>query len=317
MTAVNERVQRQTPPITMAGLGHLAVVYVVWGSTYLAIRIAVREGTGFPPFAMSASRVLLAGAALLAWSWLRGHRVRLRQGEVWTLAGSGLLLWLGGNGMIVWAEQRAESGYSALLVSSTPIWVAAVQAFLERRAPTPFLVLSLLAGLGGVGLLTARSFAAGSAADPTSAAVLVLASVSWGIGSLLQQRRPAAVSPLVSAAYQLLFGGLGTLAVSLLARESWPTPTAEAFAAWFYLVTIGSLLGFTSFVQALHRLPTSIVMTYSYVNPAIAVLLGAIVLGEPITAWTAAGMACVLVGVAGVFRDRYLQRRRPARRIGL
>jgi drug/metabolite transporter (DMT)-like permease len=140
---------------------------------------------------------------------------------------------------------------------------------------------------------------------------LVMAAVTWGAGSILQRRQPVEAPPLVSAAYQLLFGGVGLALVALVAREPLPQPTGEAWLAWGYLVLVGSLLGFTSFVQALHLLPINVAMTYAYVNPVIAVVLGALILHEPITLGTLSGMALVLLGVAGVFRERYPQAGRP------
>src|SRR5579883_2341944 len=296
---------RPARPIPWVGLGYLLVVYVVWGSTYLAIRIAVREGAGFPPFSMAAMRVGAAGSLLLLWAAASGRPVRLGRRDALVLAGAGLLLWVGGNGLVVWAEQRAESSYAALLVASAPVWVALLEAALDRRAPTPLLAASLLVGLGGVGLLAAPALAAGSAVDAASVGALVLAAVTWGLGSVLQRRHAVSVPPLVSAGYQLLFGAAGLAAAALLAHEPLPTPTPEAWAAWGYLVLAGSLLGFTSYVQVLHLLPTSLAMTYAYVNPAIAVLLGALILGEAITPAMLGGMALVLAGVAGVFHDRY------------
>ncbi|HLH21954.1 MAG TPA: EamA family transporter [Chloroflexota bacterium] len=296
---------RPARPIPWVGLGYLLVVYVVWGSTYLAIRIAVREGAGFPPFSMAAMRVGAAGSLLLLWAAASGRPVRLGRRDALVLAGAGLLLWVGGNGLVVWAEQRAESSYAALLVASAPVWVALLEAALDRRAPTPLLAASLLVGLGGVGLLAAPALAAGSAVDAASVGALVLAAVTWGLGSVLQRRHAVSVPPLVSAGYQLLFGAAGLAAAALLAHEPLPTPTPEAWAAWGYLVLAGSLLGFTSYVQVLHLLPTSLAMTYAYVNPAIAVLLGALILGEAITPTMLGGMALVLAGVAGVFHDRY------------
>jgi len=290
-------------------LTYLLLVYVIWGSTYLAIRIAVREGTGFPPFSMAALRALAAGTVLLAGTGLVGQRLRLTRRELAILAASGCLLWLGGNGLVVWAEQKADSGYAALMVASVPIWVAVMEALLDRRAPTLLLVGALLTGLAGVGLLSVP--AGGTAGvDPASAVALLLAAATWGVGSILQRRRPVAVTPLVSAGYQMLFGSGALLLVALLVGEPRPSPTPEAWLAWAYLVAIGALVGFTSYIQCLRRLPIGVAMTYAYVNPVIAVILGWLVLGETIGLGTLAGMTLVLLGVAGVFHDRYGPRRR-------
>ena len=287
------------------GLANLAVVYVIWGSTYLAIRLAVREGAGFPPFALGAIRVLIAGGFLLGWAAARRMRVRLTRGEWVTLAISGLLMWPGANGLVNWAEQRADSSYAALLVGSLPIWTAVIEAILDRRRPSWRLVVSLLVGFAGLGLLTAPRFADAASADLLTILALLIAPITWAIGSILQLRRPVGVRPLVSAAYLHLFGGVGFVALFFVAREPLPTPSLEAWGALGYLVVAGSILAFTSFVRTLHLLPIGVVMTYAYVNPAIAVILGWLILREPITPPILGGMALILVGVWGVFREKY------------
>lgn len=289
---------------------YLLLVYLVWGSTYLAIRIAVREGSGFPPFTMTGMRTVAAGGLLLLWTAATGQRVRLSRREMLTLAASGGLLWTGGNGLVVWAEQWAASGYAALVVASAPIWAALLESLFERKLPTALLVGALLVGLAGVGLLSVPADAAGAPLEVASLVALLLAALTWSVGSVLQRRHPVGVSPLVSAGYQMLFGSVGLLLAALLTGEPRPTPTPEAWLAWAYLLGVGSLVGFTAYVQALHRLPMAIAMTYAYVNPVIAVALGWLILGESITLWTVSGMALVLLGVAGVFRDRYGQSRR-------
>lgn len=293
--------------LPLVGLLHLLVVYVVWGSTYMAIRVAVREGAGFPPFTLGALRVLIGGAVLLLWARARGRRVALSKREVGLMLASGLLLWVGGNGGVMWAEQHADSGYAALLIGATPLWVAIVEAHLDRRVPSFLLIASLLLGLAGIALLSAPVLRAGGTGDVVAAIVLLAAGFSWGCGTVLQRRKPVELAPRVSAAYQSLLGGLGFAAVALLMREPRPDPTPVAWAGFLYLLVFGSILAFTSFVTALRLLPTSVVVTYAYVNPVVAVLLGWIFLDERITGWTLAGSAMILVAVAGVFRDRARQ----------
>lgn len=286
------------------GLGNLLIVYLVWSSTYLAIRIAVREGAGFPPFTMGFMRAALAGVLLLAWGWLRGERMKITRQEFITLAASGLLLWLGGNGLVTFAEQRADSGLAALMVAASPIWVALMEAVIDRRMPSLQLVLALIVGFAGIALLTAPALMPGIRADAIAILALIGAPLTWAAGSVLQARRPVQHSPRTSSAYQMAFGAIGFAIVVLLLKEPLPTPTQEAWFAWIYLVIFGSLFAFTAYVTALRLLPTRIVMTYAYVNPVLAVLLGYLVLGEAITVWTVAGTALVLLGVAGVFRER-------------
>ncbi|MDH4037500.1 MAG: EamA family transporter [Candidatus Krumholzibacteria bacterium] len=294
------------------GLVHLLIVYIVWGSTYLGIRIAVREGAGFPPFVMAGSRILVAGSILLLWGALARQKLRPTRGDVAVFASSGLLLWLGGNGLVTWAEQRAESGYAALLVGSAPLWTTMVESFIDRRPPTLRLLGALLIGLAGLAVLNYPVLRHGSRADVLSALALLAAVMSWGVGSIYQKRRPVTLSGEANAAYQLLFGSVALLLVSMLAGEPRPTPTPSALAAWGYLIIFGSVVAFTSFVKALKLLPVSVVMTYAYVNPVIAVLLGWMILGEQITLWTFAGSVLVILGVMGVFHE--MRRARNARR---
>ena len=290
--------------ITWQGLLNLLVVYFVWGSTYLAIRVAVREGAGFPPFALGAMRVLLAGAILVGWAALSRQRVKLTPQELLVLAISGSLLWVGGNGLVNWAEQRADSGLATLMIAATPLWVATVEAILDRRWPSVQLLISILIGSAGIAVLSMPVLRNGVRADFFSIIGLLLAGLSWGVGTIIQSRRPVAVESTVSSGYQQLFGGIGLLLISVFSGEPLPRPIPEAWLAWGYLVVFGSLFAFTAYVRAVQLLPTSIVITYSYVNPVIAVFLGWLILNEPITSWTIAGAALVLVGVAGVFNER-------------
>jgi drug/metabolite transporter (DMT)-like permease len=291
------------------GLANLLVVYVIWSSTYLAIRIAVREGAGFPPFTMAFMRAIVAGIILLAFSMLRKERVRLTRQELITIAISGILLWVGGNGLVTFAEQRAESGLAALLVAASPIWAALLEAIIDRKMPSTQLMFALLIGFGGIALLTAPALLTGVEADTIAVLALIAAPLTWATGSVLQARRPVKIEPRVSSAYQMLFGAAVFVILILATNEPLPTPTVSAWWAWIYLTVVGSLFAFTAYVVALRRLPTRIVMTYAYVNPVLAVLLGYFVLGEVITVWTIAGSALVLLGVTGVFRGRMSQGR--------
>lgn len=295
---------RDHPPLSRAGLAHLFVVYVAWGSTYLAIRVAVREGAGFPPFYLGASRTLAAAILLLAWNVARGGRIRPTRADWRVLVPSALLMWIGGNGLVNWAEQRADSGYAALLVGTMPMWVALIEAAWDRRAPAVRLLLWLAVGFLGLFLLSWPVLRSGVRADFFAVVALILAPLWWGIGSILQTRRPVALSPTVSAGWQQLIGAAGFVVVALLLREPVPRPTGEAWAAWGYLVAAGSILAFTSFLRALRLLPTRVVATYSYANPIIAVLLGWLILGERISGWTLAGTLFVFAGIAGTFSTR-------------
>jgi drug/metabolite transporter (DMT)-like permease len=278
----------------------------VWGSTYLAIRVAVREGSGFPPFTVGFSRLLVAGLLLLLWGRLSGNSLKISRRNLAILAGSGILLWLGGNGLVMWAEQRADSGLAALVVGAAPIWAALIESVLDRRTPSRLLIASLAIGFLGIGLLSAPVLLNGVGADALSIIALVAASIFWSMGAVWQRRESSVSSARVSSAYQHLFGAIGFLTLSTIMNEPGAAPTTEAWLGWGYLVIFGSLVGFTSFISALRLLPINIAMTYAYVNPVIAVILGAVILGEVITLWTVAGAVLIVLGVAGAFsyRDR-------------
>jgi drug/metabolite transporter (DMT)-like permease len=290
--------------VNLRGLYHLLVVYIVWGSTYLAIRVAVREGSGFPPFIMVAMRVLAASVILLAWGKIAKSPFRMKRRLWLTLGASAVLLWVGGNGLVSWAEQRAHSGYAALLVSTLPIWTAIIEAIIDRKPPSWRLVAALLVGFAGVGVLNWPVIREGSLGDVFAAVALFFAPLLWGIGSIIQRRNPVPVNLEVSSGYQQMIGGVAILILSFLMREPVPHPIPQAWAAWGYLIIFGSVFAYTSFVKALHLLPTNIVMTYAYVNPVIAVFLGWTILGEPITLWTLGGTVLIVTGVMGVFHEK-------------
>jgi len=284
------------------GFLHLMVVYIVWGSTYLAIRVAVRDGSGFTPFVMGAMRVLSAGVILMVIGFLSRQRMKLTRVEFDTLLLSGILLWTGGNGLVMLGERKADSAVAALILACTPIWVAILEAIIDRKVPSILLIGSLLVGTSGIVVLTMPLILTGLKAELLSVLSIVLASISWASGSVLQSRRQVNLAPAVSSGYQSLFGGVGFVIVAVLLHEPIPHPIPQAWMAWGYLVIFGSAIAFTSFVQVLRLLPTKIVVTYAYVNPIIAVILGWMILGEHITAWTIGGAALVLLGVAGVFQ---------------
>jgi drug/metabolite transporter (DMT)-like permease len=291
--------------INTTGLLNLFVVYLVWGSTYLAIRVAVKDEGGFSPFILGLTRVIAGGSLLLIWGALRGERIKPTKQEVLTLIVSGLMLWVGGNGLVNWAEQRTDSGLAALIIAATPIWVAIVEAVADRKLPSWRMVGALLIGFGGIAVLTVPTLRDGINANIISVIALLLAGLSWGSGSVFQSRRPVGLSSVVNAGYQHLIGAIGFGILVLTLGETWNAPSADAWLAWGYLVIFGSLFAFTSFLRALKLLPTKIVMTYAYVNPVIAVFLGWLILHEEVTSWTFGGALLVLLGVGGVFRERY------------
>jgi drug/metabolite transporter (DMT)-like permease len=290
------------------GFVHLGIVYVLWGSTFLAIRVAVREESGFPPFIMAGTRILIASAILFALARIAKQRLRPTRAELLVVAAAGLLLWTGANGLVTWSEQRVHAGPAALVIATMPIWASLMEAFLDRHTPSIWLIGSLGLALLGVAVLSIPFLTSGVRADALSILALLVAALSWAAGTVLQSRRPVKLEIYANSAYQNLFGALGFIALSLALSEPTPAPIMESWIAWAYLIVFGSVIGFTSYVQTIRLLPLSVATTNAYVNPVVAVILGAVILSEPITVYTLVGTTLVLLGVAGVFRDRFRTR---------
>jgi drug/metabolite transporter (DMT)-like permease len=275
----------------------LGAVYLIWGSTYLAIRFAIET---IPPFLMAACRYLVAGALLYGWARFRGApRPSLLHWRSAVLVGAFLLL--GGNGGVVWAEQRVDSGLAALLISTEPLWIVLLFWLRSgRKRLHPRVVAGLLLGFTGVMLLV-RPGSSGSV-DALGAAALVLAALSWAWGSLYGQRAPLPASPLATTGMQMLGGGALLLVASTLtgepARFALAAVSPRSLLALSYLVVFGAIVAFTAYVWLLRVAPPVLVSTYAYVNPVVAVFLGWALAGEPLTAGTLGAAAVILAGVA-------------------
>jgi drug/metabolite transporter (DMT)-like permease len=298
--------------VNVKTVGALAIVYVVWGSTYLAIRYAIE---GFPPLLSGALRFVVAALLLLTYLVLRRGRSALRatRTQLVTAAASGILLLAGGNGLVTVAEQRVSSGLVALLIACTPLWIVVLRALLRDR-PRPATALGVLVGLGGVALI----FLPGGSGetDLAYAALCVLAALCWSAGSLLVTLRPVPPDPLMLTTVEMFAGGLVLVVASLgrdeLAGFSVGAVPGRSWVALAYLVVFGSLIAFTAYVWLLGNAPVSIVATYAYVNPAVAVLLGALVAGERLTGSALAGGLVVLAAVVLVVTAESRDRRRVA-----
>ncbi len=290
--------------VTTGALVNLFIVYLVWGSTYLAIRVAVRPGAGIAPFTLGMTRTLVAGTLLLLWGFVRKGSLKITRRDLLAFAASGILMWTIANGMVMWAEQRIESGIAAVLLATTPLWTVAIEALLEREWPPGRIWVALTIGFAGTVVLSIPELGKGDVGDTLSLILLILAPITWSIGILVQRQHDSPLPARVSSGFQMIFAGLGFGILVLLAGEPLPQPTREALFAWIYLVVFGSIIAFTAFVATVRDLPTSLAMTYAYVNPVIAVILGAWLLSERVTIFTLIGTALVLVGVIGVYRER-------------
>lgn len=275
-------------PGTLKVVLAFASVYLFWGSTYLAIRVAVES---MPPFLMAGSRFLLAGGLLYAWA----RRTSPKPDPIhWrsALIVGGLLL-LGGNGGVVWAEKTVPSGMAALMVASVPLWIALFQ---WKRVNLPS-ALGLLAGFAGVAWLVPAG-----KINPLGAAALSFACVSWAVGSLVARSAPFPSSALLATSMQMLAGGALQFVAGLAFGEAGDVvaPTARSLGAWGYLVVFGSLFGFVPYIWLLGVRPAAQVATYAYVNPVVAVFLGWLILDEPLTGRTLGAAGLIIASVAAI-----------------
>lgn len=283
-----------------------AAVYLVWGSTYLAIRFAVET---LPPMLMVGSRFLIAGLALLLWTRWREGRGPSRQDWA-TSAVSGTLMLACGNGAVVWAEQKVPSGIAALLVAVVPVWMVLLDWLRPGgRRPRAAVFGGLTLGLAGLVLLVGRASLHGSGGiDPLSAAVLLTGSLCWALGSVYTQRAPRPTSGNLGSATQMLAGGISSVLIGVLrgepARLDLAHASARSLGALGYLIVFGSLIGFTAYLYMLAHTTAARAATYAYVNPVVAVLLGWMFAGEPVTARTLVAAAVILAGVATITLTR-------------
>jgi drug/metabolite transporter (DMT)-like permease len=274
----------------------LGTIYVVWGSTFMAVAIAVRD---LPPLLSMGIRHLLAGSLLLVWALPRGDRAADRVGARQLGAGVifGGALFLVGHGGLAWAQQTVPSGVAALLAGSIPLWMALLDRVFFGRRLHRAAYLGLVGGFVGLAFLF-DPFGAGSV-DRVGAVVAVLGALGWAAGSLYSRGAPLPRRPLVSAGLAVLCGGVLLTIASAFGGEwndvRW---SADALLAVAYLVVAGTLVGFSAYAWLLRAAPTSLVGTYAYVNPIIAVLLGWALLGEEITFGMLAAGAAILVSVA-------------------
>jgi len=278
----------------------LVTVYLVWGSTYLAIRVVVETA---PPLLAMGSRFLLAGVLLGAFLAVRRGpaALRVRPRALGGAAVVGLLLLLGGNGGVAVAEQTVPSGLTALLVAATPLWLVCLRT-LARDRPARLSLLGTVVGFLGIAVLVRPGASLGEGVQSWGLLTVVGAAGCWALGSFLSSRLPMPEDAFVATTWEMLVGGAGLTLVGLLAGEADGfTLSQVSGAAWawlVYLVLIGSIVAFSAYVWLLHHAPISLTATYAYVNPVVAVALGALVLAEPITAGVLVGGAIVVLGVA-------------------
>jgi drug/metabolite transporter (DMT)-like permease len=293
----------------------LTTVYLVWGSTYLAIAYVVET---LPPFLAGGARFLFAGTLILGFlatrEWVRRARgsdaapLERPSRAQWrsALVVGGLLL-VGGNGLVMAAERSVPSGIAAVIIATVPIFMTAFGAFLDRRWPGLLAVAGLIVGLAGVGLLVLPASGV-DALDPVGVGLLFLATVSWAAGSLVARRWPMPRNQIVGSGMQQLAGGgllvLTGLALGELGRTDFSAVSAASLVALAYLVVFGSLLGFTAYFWLLGHVSVTTVGTYAYVNPIVAVALGILFRGESLSGRAVFAAALTIAGVVAMVSGR-------------
>ena len=291
----------------------LLIVYVVWGSTYLAIAYMVDT---MPPFLSAGVRYLTAGLIMLAFLWLHG-RLRRNAGERerptaahWRSAAIiGTLLLLGGNGFVVLAEQPGllPSGLAAVLVAGVPIWLNLFDAIQNRRRPSGLVIGGVAAGFVGVVILLLPADGIAEI-NPLGVGMVIVAELSWAIGSLYQRRAPLPRSPWLGTGMEMAAGGMALVLAGTLTGEPGRTAvetfSSESIVALLYLIVFGSLIAFSAYIWLLNNAAVSTVGTYAYVNPIIAVALGAWLRSEPITLRTVLAAALIIGSVVAMVSGR-------------
>lgn len=284
----------KTGPARWKLWGAFAALYVLWGSNFLAIRYAAES---MPPFLMMAVRCLIAGAVLSGWAWLRDG-ARPRAGQWRSAAAVGALLFLGCHGLLAWAEQTIPSGVAALVMATTPVWLALLDWAANGNRPTSRAVVGLGLGLLGLVFLVRPGGAGASIALP----VLVLSAFSWAAGSILSRRLDLPGSLVLASGLQLLTGGVALAVVGLALGEAGRLDAGvlapRAVGGFAYMVVVSSLVGFTAFTWLLRVAPPAQVGTYAFVNPVVALLVGHLVGGEAIAGATLVSSAVIVAGVA-------------------
>jgi drug/metabolite transporter (DMT)-like permease len=281
-------------------LAAFAAVYVVWGSTYLAIRYAVET---IPPFLMGGARFVVSGLMLYAWARMRGAprptKIDWRDATI-----AGMLMLCFGNGAVGWAEQRLSSGVAALIVAVVPLWMVLLDWARPRGTrPRATTIVGVIVGLIGLAVLVGMGeMRSTGSIDKTAALILVLGSLSWAAGSVYNKQGVRPESSAMATGTQLLGGSVVLVAFGALTGElngfALGAVSRESWLGWLYLVTFGSLVGFTAYIYLLKAVSAAKAATYAYVNPIVAVLLGWAIAHEAVTARMIVGAAIILGAVA-------------------
>ncbi len=280
----------QTRAIPLDALIALLVLYVLWGSTYLGIKVAL---ISFPPFLMGGLRFILAGGCMFAFLWLRRAPMPTRRQWLHSAIFGGLLI-VGGNGMVAFAEQYVSSSLTAAVLASSPI-AFAIFSGLFGKWPHRIEWIGIAIGFAGVLLLNAQGELRG---QPLGAIALLIGTLSWAFGSVLGREKLSLPSGAMMSATEMLMGGPMLLVTGLLRGEHLPTQIAPEAMAGFVFLFFAAIVGFTSYNLVLHKLRPALASSYSYVNPVVALILGMVLLGESVTPLSLLAIGIIVAGVA-------------------
>jgi drug/metabolite transporter (DMT)-like permease len=291
--------ERQAEKYRLRMMVSFGLVYVLWGSTYLAMRVAVRD---FPPFVVGTTRYLAAGPVMLAACALMGRKIALTRHDFWRLLAIGIALLSVGNMGIVWGEKYVPSSMAALVVALMPLWVVAIEAWgYHAGRMTAQGLLGLGTGMAGLLVLLWPRIASGTRIghwELIGCAILAAGSLAWALGSVFSHRFKVGVDVFVAAGWEMMLAGIVNAIIAFLSGQfhhaRWTAPAIESVA---YLVVFGSWIGFSAFAWLLDNVPTPKVATYTYVNPVVAVFLGWFLLNERIDAYMLVGAAIIIGSV--------------------
>ncbi|MEW6777935.1 MAG: EamA family transporter [Bdellovibrionota bacterium] len=294
------------PPSRSAIWSALLAVYVIWGSTYLGIKYAIGS---IPPFLMAAARFLLSGIILYAFAIRRGDRSDKPGFPEWRSAFVlGFFMMVGGNGGVVWAQQHVTTGMASLLIATTPLWLSLMARAFLKEPISRSTAGGLLLGVVGVALLLDLAPANGHASSLAGSLAVLLAAFAWSAGSVYSRKATLPKRPLVGIALQMIAGGFLLLLISIFAGEpaafEWSRVTGASLAGFVYLVFFGSLIGFSCYLWLLRVAPISLVSTYAFVNPVVALFLGWFFLNETLSPREIAGAAVILAAVGMIVRGK-------------
>jgi len=299
-----------------------AIVYIVWGSTYFFIQIAVKD---FPPFILGALRFIIAGILMAAWCIFKGENIFAARG-IKHAAISGILLLFCGNGIIIWVEQSMPSAMVAIMVSSAPIWFVLLdKPKWSENLRSKSIISGMLIGLAGVILLLseqvseALSLRGGESVKLSSMVLLVLAAISWSGGSLYSKYKTSEDPIIVITTWQMMAAGIAFVPGIIIRDEfngfHWKEVSGDAWMAVLYLIVLGSIAGFSAYVWLLKERPAMQVSTYAYVNPVVAVLLGVFFANEKISSIQVIGLFIILGSVFMINMARYRREKLAERKI--